>query len=122
MSCGVPQLCCTKYLLNVLLHVNMMRTTYIELVALDVVTDEKLLQITQRMIGGDYCGKNLMLAEKLNTFLYHYRIINKFFLDTFLPTSNDQIVLWQNKSTLHRYEIRLAGFDHPTEDEISLLF
>jgi uncharacterized protein VirK/YbjX len=111
-----------KHLLDMLLHVNMMRTTYMELKALDVVTDEKLSQITQRMISGDYCGKNFTLTEKLNTVLYHYRIINQLFLDTFLPTSNDQIVLWQNKSTLHRYEIRLAGSDHPTEGEISLLF
>lgn len=111
-----------KHLLDMLLHVNMMRTTYIQLKALDVVTDEKLSQITQRMISGDYCGKNFTLTEKLNTVLYHYRIINQSFLDKFMPASNDQIVLWQNESTLHRYEIRLAASDHPTEGEISLLF
>jgi uncharacterized protein VirK/YbjX len=111
-----------KHMLDMLFHVFLMKSTYENLGALKVISKAKLSQITQRMISGDYCGKNFTLTEKLNTVLHHYRTVDQRLLNTFLLGENDQIVLWKNTTALHRYDIRLAGSDHPTEGEISLLF
>lgn len=111
-----------KHMVDMVLHVFLMKSTHKALGALKVVNQEKLAQLTQRMISGDYCGKNFTLTEKLNTVLHHYQTVDQSLLATFLPANHEQIVLWKNATASHRYDIRLASSDHPTEGEISLLF
>jgi uncharacterized protein VirK/YbjX len=111
-----------KHMLDMVWHVSLMKSTYKSLMTLKIMNEAKLSQITQRMISGNYCGKNFSLTEKLNTVLHHYTTVDQRFVVSFLPTEDAQIIVWKNTPKLHGYEIRLAWSDHPTEGELSLLF
>ena len=111
-----------KHMLDMLFHVFLMKSTYKNLSALKIIDKPKLSAITQRVISGNYCGKNFSLTEKLKTVLHHYRTVDQFFLDTFLPTEREQIAVWGHVVNTHRYDIRIACSDYPVEGELSLLF
>ncbi|MEN9587495.1 MAG: hypothetical protein RIT15_1070 [Pseudomonadota bacterium] len=110
-----------KHMIDMLLNVFLIRSTYKSLSALKAFDQAKLFSVTQRVISGNYCSKNFSLSEKLKTALHHYRTIDSRFSNGFLPTEQSQASLWEHVVNSRRYDIRLTCSDYPAEGELSLL-
>jgi uncharacterized protein VirK/YbjX len=109
-------------MVDMTLHAILMKKTYTALSLLPTMDKERLAKITQRMISGNYCGKNFSLKEKLAAVRNHYQTIDKKMISSFLRAEADKILLWERTVGLNKYNIKIMLSDHPAEGELSMLF